>query len=379
MAKYSFPVNALRSGEFYESDLFVEKEFLLRQGHRVTPALLIMLKRQGIKDLYTRLPSLAERMSERINVLPTDFRTQLANNRDKLLGEFGVTQVLPTELYNEVVSLSAMSFKEAGEGKLEDFGDLWRAADSIANNAVYTGKEVLKPLDVPDPEVYYSYHSVNVAIIMTSALSDICNSVGKTQTALGCLMHDLGKATVPKEILFKHGTLTAAEFEKIKTHIEHSTRLLFNSGEVHAQVKGMVSSHHEKYNGTGYPDGLIGADIPYLGRWMSVCDVFDALTTSRVYQQRIAPPIAMELLVQCAGSQFDPDCARGLVERLGTYPVGSYLLLKDNRIGLVVRNYTNGNSVCCDVGIIDFTNGDLKADDKLKITSKSDVIDTFDI
>ncbi len=379
MPKSTFPVNALRSGEFYESDLFVEKDFLLRQGHRVTPALLIKLKRMGVKELSTRLESLAERLCERTNILPDEIRCRLAANRDKLLDEFGVSWILRENLYNEVVSVSAKSFQDVGDGTLDDYGDLWQAAELIVENAVYTGAEILKPIDVPDPEVYYSYHSVNLALMMTSILPDVCDSVGKIHVAIGCLMHDLGKAFVPKEILYKRGSLNNEEFEIIKTHIEHSTKLIFKCGEVHDLVKDMVSSHHEKFNGTGYPEGMTGTEIPYLSRWLSVCDVYDALTTSRVYQQRIAPPIALELIVQCAGSQFDPECARGLVQRLGDFPVGSYVLLQHNNVGLVIRNYGKGDSCYCDVGKINFSSGSPEAGGIVEVKSKADVIDTFDI
>jgi len=372
-------MNALRSGEFYESDLFLDRKFLLRQGHRVTPALLIKLKKLGAKELGTRLESLAERMRKRLLVLTQEVRGQLANMRDSLLDEFGVKELLPHDLQEKAISVSAACFADAADGRLDDFGNLWQMAEEIAEVVRYSGGEVLKPLDVPEPEVYYSHHSVNVAAMMVGVMSDISDSVGRIQVAMGCLMHDLGTSQVPKEILFRKGPVSEKEFGIIKEHIDFGKRLLMECGEIHENVKGMVIGHHEKFNGTGYPDGLSGADIPYLSRWFSCCDVYDALTTSRAHQERIAPPIALELIGQCVGSQFDPDCAKGLVERLGVYPVGSYLLLKDERIALVTKNYPLKAYDRPEVGIIDMSSGKPVPKEKVRLNSKDDVVDTLDI
>lgn len=379
MAKFLFPVNALRSGEFFESDLFVEKDFFLRQGHKVTPELLIKLKKQGIKELATRLEPLAARMRERMAALTDGDRVALAEGRDELLCELGVKPVIPRERYDEAVAVVARSFHDVADGTLDNFGDLWQTAEMIAETAVYTGAELLKPLDVANPEEYYSYHTVNLTMLMAGVFSSVCSAVGRVNAAMGCLMHDLGKAFVPPDVLFKRGALTPEEYGLIKNHINHSTQLIGECGEVHEHVRGMVSGHHEKFNGTGYPDGLAGEEIPYLARWLTACDVYDALTTSRSYQSRIAPPIALELISQSSGSHFDPDCTRKMKERLGSYPVGSYLLLEGNRIALVTRVFPEENQYEAEAAIVSLAGGTPKPDGKIKISGQSEVIDTIDI
>ncbi len=379
MAKYTFPVNAIRSGEFYESDLFVEKAFLLRQGHKVTPELMIRLKKQGIKELSTRLEALATRMRERTAALSDGDRLTLAENRDALLAELGVEPVLPKEKYKEAVAVVAQSFHDVADGTLDGFGDLWQTAEMIANTAIYTGAELLKPLDVPSAEDYYSYHTVNVTLLMAGAFSSVCKAVGKVNAAMGCLMHDLGKAFVPPEVLFKKGALTPDEYSLIKKHIDHSSRLIGECGEVHEQVRWMVSGHHEKFNGTGYPDGLKADGIPHLARWLTACDVYDALTTSRSYQSRIAPPIALELISQSAGSHFDPDCTTAIKERLGAYPVGSYLLLEDGRVSLVTKVFPDSEPYKAEAALISTSRRLPEPAGKVTIPTDGAVLDTIDI
>lgn len=379
MAKFSFPVNALRSGEFFESDLFAGKDFLLRQGHKVTPELLIRLKKQGLKELSTRLESLAVRMRERMSAIPDEARATLADNRDAILDELNVAPVLARDKYEQAVEAVKSSLHDVADGTLDNFGDLWQTAEMIAETAIYSGAELLKPLDIPSPEDYYSFHTVNVTLLMAGVFSTVCGAVGKVQAAMGCLMHDLGKAFVPADVLFKRGALSPAEYALIKNHVSHSTRLIGECGEVHDSVRGMVSGHHEKFNGTGYPDGLSGDEIPYLARWLTACDVYDALTTSRAYQSRIAPPIALELISQSSGSQFDPDCTKKMQERLGAYPVGSFLLLDGERFALVTRVFPDEGLYRAEAQLISFENGSPKPAGPVSLSSREEVLDTIDV
>ena len=120
-------------------------------------------------------------------------------------------------------------------------------------------------------------------------------------------MHDVGKIGIPDSILLKPGILTAAEFEIIKKHCEFGYNILINSNSELLDIAAVIAlSHHEKFDGTGYPYGLVGENIPFEGRIAAVSDVFDALTSDRVYKTAFALDKALEIIVEGSGNHFDP-------------------------------------------------------------------------
>lgn len=121
-------------------------------------------------------------------------------------------------------------------------------------------------------------------------------------------MHDVGKIGIPDSILLKPGKLTADEWEKMKQHTMIGAKLLDgHSSELMLMAKSIALSHHEKWDGSGYPYGLQGVDIPLVGRIAALADVFDALTSSRPYKQPYPVEKALEIIKAGRGSHFDPE------------------------------------------------------------------------
>ncbi|NTV13940.1 MAG: response regulator [Desulfobulbaceae bacterium] len=120
-------------------------------------------------------------------------------------------------------------------------------------------------------------------------------------------LHDVGKIGIPDDILLKPGRLTPEEFEVIKSHSEIGYRILGDSLSEVLNLGAVISlSHHEKFNGKGYPNGLAGEAIPLVGRIVAICDVFDALTSKRVYKAAMGVEQALEVLQEERGQHFDP-------------------------------------------------------------------------
>lgn len=136
--------------------------------------------------------------------------------------------------------------------------------------------------------------------------------------AIGGFLHDLGKIGVPDAILNKPGRLGEQEYEVIKTHPEVGARLL--AGHPLAQlVRAAVLCHHEMPNGRGYPQGLCGSSIPLEARIVGVCDAFDAMTSTRPYRRGMAKEVALAIIEDNLGTQFDADLGAQLIAlgRLG--------------------------------------------------------------
>jgi HD-GYP domain-containing protein (c-di-GMP phosphodiesterase class II) len=132
----------------------------------------------------------------------------------------------------------------------------------------------------------------------------------------GALLHDIGKIAVPKEIINKPGPLDDAEWLVIKTHTVEGERLLKRVGGVLGEVGRIVRSSHERWDGTGYPDGLKGDEIPVEACIVACCDAFDAMTTDRSYRQALPLERALAEIASNAGTQFSPRVAQVIVDLL---------------------------------------------------------------
>ena len=119
------------------------------------------------------------------------------------------------------------------------------------------------------------------------------------------LLHDVGKVAIPKEIINKPGPLDAGEWAVVRTHTIEGQRMLDRVGGFMSDVGRIVRSHHERWDGGGYPDALTGTNIPVEARIIAVCDAWNAMTTTRSYRAALPAAVAAAELRRCAGSQFD--------------------------------------------------------------------------
>lgn len=129
----------------------------------------------------------------------------------------------------------------------------------------------------------------------------------------GALLHDVGKIAIPKEIINKPGSLDPHEWQVIKTHTTEGQAMLDRVGGFMSDVGRIVRSHHERWDGGGYPDGLAGEAIPVEARIIAACDSWNAMTTDRSYRKALPFAIARQELVACGGSQFDPAVVEAML------------------------------------------------------------------
>ncbi len=143
-----------------------------------------------------------------------------------------------------------------------------------------------------------------------------------TALVLATHLHDVGKIAIPDEILLKRGRLTPDEYDAVKRHCLSGWRLIETAG-LH-EIATWIRSHHERWDGAGYPDGLAGEEIPLESRILGLADALDAMTAPRVYRQPISAAQAADEIERCAGGQFDPEIATWVasVLRSGELEVG---------------------------------------------------------
>jgi len=154
---------------------------------------------------------------------------------------------------------------------------------------------------------------------------------------LGALLVDVGNIRVPPEILRKRGQLSDEEREIVEQHPIHAMEILLeNPDPLPAAAVEAVFTHHERLDGTGYPRGLVGDQIPLLGRIIAIVDVYDATTSDRIYRQGRPPNDALNELYGLRSGKFDAYLVEQFIQCLGIYPVGSVLKCTTGEIGIVI-------------------------------------------
>jgi putative nucleotidyltransferase with HDIG domain len=197
-------------------------------------------------------------------------------------------------------------------------GDL-TAIELVAAEEAYLGTRVRSLLvRLADRDTSTEEHTRRVALLAARVGEELkLPPSARRHLAVGGLLHDIGKLSVPLEILNKPGSLTDAEFAEIRRHPESGRRLLEELGGFHETVRRLVSDHHERLDGTGYPRGLSCDDLTIETRILAACDVYDALVSDRVYRSAWTPERALALLHDEAGTGFDPKVVDAL-ERVVT-------------------------------------------------------------
>ena len=208
----------------------------------------------------------------------------------------------------------------------------------LANNIVDNPDASMWLTQLKSRDEYTSIHSLNVCVLsLTFGRSlglkgDELNEIG-----LGALLHDIGKMLVPLEILNKPGKLTTEEFEIMKSHPQKGYEMLVKDNSLSSEVLSIVKSHHERLNGNGYPENLLEQDISFYTKIVTITDVYDAITSDRVYHDGMTPHEALKHLYEWMPGNFDTDLMQAFIRTIGIYPVGSVVELVSGQIGLVVK------------------------------------------
>jgi putative nucleotidyltransferase with HDIG domain len=187
----------------------------------------------------------------------------------------------------------------------------------------------------------YTYmHSVAVCALMVALGRQLgLNDEQCREAGMAGMLHDLGKAAMPQDILNKPGKLTPEEFDIIKQHAMRGYEMLVAGANVSEGVLDVCRHHHERWDGTGYPDGLAGENISLLARMGAVCDVYDAVTSDRPYKAGWDPAHSLSQMATWKG-HFDTTVFQSFVKSVGIYPTGSLVRMRSGRLAVVLEQNT---------------------------------------
>lgn len=308
------PYYKLKAGMKVANDISLSNKeksraFLLKQGAILTQDNIDKLSNFNISGVYIddgrKNPILDENLRKE-SVLAVKEIFNLCENTHSILNESTLRQI------------------ESISGKL---------VDNICRNEEISVS--ISDLQTYDLNTYL--HSVSVTVI-SIAIGTALSLSKQELCRLGvcALLHDIGKIEIPIEIINKPSKLTKEEFDIVKTHAQLGGDYVMDNKCISNDIYMGIISHHEKYNGTGYPHSLKSNDIPLFGRIIAVADVYDALTGNRPYRDPIKPLEAIEYIMAGVGSSFDYNIVKAFLRKIEPYPVGSYVRLSDKRCAMVI-------------------------------------------
>lgn len=208
--------------------------------------------------------------------------------------------------------------------------------DEIIEDTIHNSDIINNLMSVSTYDDSTFIHSINV-MLLSLVLANKLN-LGKAEVkkvALGCLLHDIGKVYIPLSIINKTDTLEVEEFNIIKNHPLKGYEFLRDCTNLDPTERIACLTHHEKWDGTGYPFGKSEEQIPLYGRICCLCDVFDALTSDKAYRRGVKPNEAMEYIMGNGGMLFDYELVKIFTEAVNIYPIGTMVLLSNGFEGIV--------------------------------------------
>jgi putative nucleotidyltransferase with HDIG domain len=266
----------------------------------------------------------------------------LAQARQNTKPAFQADIARETERAVKVCSQSKLAvasmFQEARMGKALNASDALPVVEEITASVMRNPDALISLVRLKDKDNYTYMHSVAVCALMVALAKQLgLNDEQINHAGLAGLMHDIGKTLSPPDILNKPGKLTDAEFQVMKQHPVDGHKILLGSNGITSDIALFVClHHHEKVDGSGYPDKLTNEQIGLYAKMGAVCDVYDAITSNRPYKNGWEPAQSIRKMAEWSRGHFDWRIFEAFVRSVGIYPIGSMVRLASDRMAVVI-------------------------------------------
>jgi putative nucleotidyltransferase with HDIG domain len=239
-------------------------------------------------------------------------------------------------IHKEASAATSQFMTDAKEGKNLDTSVAKDVISELVSHCIKSPEAFVNMTRLKDFDNYTFTHSVNVSAL-TIAIGRRLGMSANEMNSLGMagLMHDIGKMRISEAIINKPGKLTDDEFKIIKTHPALGYEYLKNNSNANDDVLLAVRHHHEKSDGSGYPDGLLEKDIPKFSKIISIADVYDAITSARSYHKGMMPSDALKIIFSWSGKHFNNTLVKFFISIMGVYPVGTLVVLNTNELAVI--------------------------------------------
>jgi len=312
-------IEELSIGDVISRDIYNDQgSIILPEGTKITSKHIVYLMDKGYKYVYLDEPNHSE--SYVFELLKNE-KTEIINIQyEIILNEYKY-------IYNQIQSNNCDFDANILTKEMKPL------VDSVIEN-----NDILGTFRLVSYEDSYNFtHPLNVSMLGAMIAKWLNLSHEEIQeVALVGLLHDIGKTLVPQDILFKSDPLTDSEFDALKAHAKLGYDVLKTNPTIPKSVLAGVLLHHERCDGNGYPNGLTQSETPLYARIIAVADVFDALTSDKIYRKRVTSFSAFKILREESFSGLDPNITEIFLANLSAYFVNNKVRLSDNRIGEVV-------------------------------------------
>ena len=243
-----------------------------------------------------------------------------------------------TRICQESKAAVVSMFEEVRMGKAVDVGGARQLVEDISDSISRNPGAIISLARLKTADDYTYMHSVAVCAMMVALAKQLRLDDAQTRLCgMAGLLHDIGKVAMPVEVLNKPGKLTEAEFAIMRTHPGEGYKMLQASGGVDQVSLDVVLHHHEKMDGSGYPERFAGDQISLYAKMGAVCDVYDAITSNRPYKSGWDPAESLRRMAEWSNGHFDAKVFQAFVKGMGIYPIGSLVRLSSGRIGVVAE------------------------------------------
>jgi putative nucleotidyltransferase with HDIG domain len=277
--------------------------------------------------------------------------TQLTKALILKLLEFGIYQVQVKDAnpvnveykdfeknYTEAVGKIKNTFETAKYKQTVNISEFVNIIEGLLNKANFGGSILSYMKLIEQKDEYTLEHSINVSIaamLMGKWLNYSTQDI--KLLGVGAILHDIGKILIPDNILNKPSRLTETEFKIMKNHTKFGYKLLKESGITNELIRNVALTHHERFNGEGYPYGLKGNGISEYARITAICDVFDAVTSKRVYKPKENPLTGLKVIFEDSYNGLDPYLCKVFLNNVITAYSGSNAVLNNGAVGKIIR------------------------------------------
>ncbi len=256
-----------------------------------------------------------------------------------------VSPLIPTDLRNETLNkirqlhghIRTPQGKNADVNRLVD--EIIKLGLDMAYELNAKRSATIDYIDIKSRLTYTYEHCISTAVLAYLLAKSLNHAPQEmSQIFTGALFHDIGMASVDETVFMKNGKLNLEEFVKIKEHPQLGHGIIKDLPQFSAYTKVIVLQHHEKLDGTGYPNKLSTKEIHPYAKLVAICDIYDAMTSDRPYSNAVEPSKALEYLESASNSQLDAVSTLHFLRILVPYPVGTVLELSNQNLAVVTAN-----------------------------------------
>ncbi len=226
---------------------------------------------------------------------------------------------------------------KASAGKMVELDAIDPIIDNMVESISRNENALISLFQVKKTDEYTFMHSLSVSTLLIAfakflklPAEDIRNM------GIGGMLHDIGKMKIPLEVLNKPGKLTDDEFVTMKNHVVIGRQIIKQNQDIEPLILQVASEHHERFDGTGYPYGYNGDKISLGGQLAAIVDVYDALSSDRIYHKGMSPADTVKKLFEWSKYHFDPELVHKFIVFIGIFPIGTLVRLSNEKLGVVI-------------------------------------------